>query len=113
MTLQALADLARVSRFHFARMFKRSMGETPMAHVERVRLLRAREISARAIFRWRWWLRWWGSPTSLTWGGGSSGISAVPPASCCGAGTTPGDDALAQLPQLPQAPPAAMSCLCN
>ncbi|WP_231942562.1 helix-turn-helix domain-containing protein [Cupriavidus taiwanensis] len=28
-------------------------------------------------------------------------------------GTTPGDDALAQLPQLPQAPPAAMSCLCN
>ncbi|KUE90740.1 AraC family transcriptional regulator [Cupriavidus necator] len=42
--LQALADMANVSRFHFARMFKRSIGETPMAYVERVRLLRAREM---------------------------------------------------------------------
>ncbi|WP_226797695.1 helix-turn-helix transcriptional regulator [Cupriavidus necator] len=36
--------MAKVSRFHFARMFKRSIGETPMAYVERVRLLRAREM---------------------------------------------------------------------
>lgn len=43
-TLQQLADVANVSRFHFARMFKRSMGETPMAYFERVRLLRAREM---------------------------------------------------------------------
>lgn len=43
-TLQQLAGIANVSRFHFARMFKRSMGETPMAYFERVRLLRAREM---------------------------------------------------------------------
>lgn len=43
-TLGELAAIAQVSRFHFARMFRLSMGETPMAYLERLRLLRAREL---------------------------------------------------------------------
>jgi len=43
-SLQSLADLAGVSRFHFARMFRRSTGESPMAYFERTRLLRAQEL---------------------------------------------------------------------
>ncbi|WP_255581968.1 AraC family transcriptional regulator [Cupriavidus sp. AU9028] len=43
-SLQDMADIAQVSRFHFARMFKLSTGETAMAYLERIRLLRAREL---------------------------------------------------------------------
>lgn len=46
LTLQALADLAQVSRFHFARMFKVSTGITVMQFVERMRLDRARGLIA-------------------------------------------------------------------
>ena len=43
-TLADLAQIAQVSRFHFSRLFKRSTGSSPMAYVERVRMLRAREL---------------------------------------------------------------------
>lgn len=43
-TLQDLATVAQVSRFHFTRMFKRSTGQSPMAYLELVRLLRAQEM---------------------------------------------------------------------
>jgi transcriptional regulator GlxA family with amidase domain len=42
--VSALADLANLSRSHFSRMFKRSMGLTPMAYVERSRVQRARGL---------------------------------------------------------------------
>lgn len=49
-TLDQLAAIAAVSRFHFARMFKRSMGASPMAYLERIRLSRATElIQARTL----------------------------------------------------------------
>jgi len=44
MTLDALARVAAVSRFHFARAFKRATGTSPMAYVERARLERARHF---------------------------------------------------------------------
>ena len=37
-TLASLAEVACVSRFHFARMFRRSMGCTVMAYLTRVRI---------------------------------------------------------------------------
>ncbi|MET0535542.1 MAG: helix-turn-helix transcriptional regulator [Steroidobacter sp.] len=43
-SLTGLAEIAGVSRFHFARMFRRSTGETPMAYLERVRLERAQRM---------------------------------------------------------------------
>jgi AraC family transcriptional regulator len=43
-TLSRLAKLAGVSRFHFARMFRRSTGESPMAYFERTRIARAQEL---------------------------------------------------------------------
>lgn len=43
-TLDMLAGLANVSRFHFARQFRRSTGLSPMAYVERSRLERARAL---------------------------------------------------------------------
>jgi len=43
-TLTRLAQIAGVSRFHFARMFRRSTGETPMAYLERQRMSRAQEL---------------------------------------------------------------------
>jgi AraC family transcriptional regulator len=42
--LAKLADIAGVSRFHFVRMFRRSIGETPMAYLERIRLQRAQQM---------------------------------------------------------------------
>jgi AraC-like DNA-binding protein len=42
LTLGALADVACVSRFHFARMFRLSTGYSPMAYVLRLRIERAR-----------------------------------------------------------------------
>ena len=43
-TLSLLAKLACVSRFHFARMFRRSTGESPIAYFERTRIARAQEL---------------------------------------------------------------------
>jgi AraC family transcriptional regulator len=42
LTLGALAGVAYVSRFHFARMFRLSTGCSPMAYVVRRRIERAR-----------------------------------------------------------------------
>jgi AraC family transcriptional regulator len=42
--LPTLAAVANVSRFHFARLFKESIGTTPMAYLERLRMTRAQEI---------------------------------------------------------------------
>lgn len=39
-----LAAIAGVSRFHFARLFKNSLGETPMCYVERMRIERAKDL---------------------------------------------------------------------
>lgn len=44
LTLDELARLANVSRFHFARLFRRSTGLSPMAYVERSRLQRAKDL---------------------------------------------------------------------
>ncbi len=49
--LSELAEIAGVSRFHFARIFKRSTGLTPMAYVERSRVLRAQELIKSAEHR--------------------------------------------------------------
>lgn len=43
-TLQDLADIVGLSRFHFSRLFKQTAGMTPMAFVERARLDRARVL---------------------------------------------------------------------
>lgn len=42
--LLELAAIAGVSRFHFARLFKNSLGETPMSYVERMRIERAKGL---------------------------------------------------------------------
>ncbi len=46
-TLGELADAAGVSVYHFAREFRRAVGETPHAYVLRRRLEVARELLAR------------------------------------------------------------------
>ncbi len=43
-SLAGLADIARVSRFHFLRIFKQSTGFTPMAYLERSRIRKAQEL---------------------------------------------------------------------
>ncbi|TFW29372.1 helix-turn-helix domain-containing protein [Duganella callida] len=48
--LQTLANLANVSRFHFARMFRESAGVSAMAYLESVRMLRAQELIRDGIF---------------------------------------------------------------
>lgn len=42
--LQMLAGVANVSRFHFARLFRRSTGGSAIAYLERVRMARAQEL---------------------------------------------------------------------
>lgn len=42
--LDDLAKLAFVSRFHFARCFRSSTGETPMAYLRRLRIERAKQL---------------------------------------------------------------------
>ena len=42
--LAELAELANVSRFHFARLFRHSTGLSPMAYIERARLQRAKDL---------------------------------------------------------------------
>lgn len=44
LTLDGLARLANVSRFHFARLFRRSTGLSPMAYIERSRPQRAKNL---------------------------------------------------------------------
>jgi AraC family transcriptional regulator len=41
-----LASVAGMSRFHFARMFRRSMGQSPMAYVSHRRVERAMRLLA-------------------------------------------------------------------
>jgi AraC family transcriptional regulator len=45
-TVSALAEIAGVSRFHFARMFRRTTGEGPVGYLKRIRPARARETIA-------------------------------------------------------------------
>ncbi len=47
-TLAELASVANVSRFHFARLFKRSTGVTAMAYVERARIRQAQDLLRKA-----------------------------------------------------------------
>lgn len=42
--LQMLANVANVSRFHFARLFRRSTGSSAIAYLERARMRRAQEL---------------------------------------------------------------------
>jgi AraC family transcriptional regulator len=44
--LATLAGIACMSRFHFARMFRRAMGESPMAYVSQRRIERAKRLLA-------------------------------------------------------------------
>jgi AraC-like DNA-binding protein len=46
--LQALADIAGLSRFHFARMFKQSVGTPPHYYLEQRRLERAQKLLAES-----------------------------------------------------------------
>jgi len=46
--LQALADIAELSRFHFARMFKQSVGTPPHYYLMRRRLERAQKLLAES-----------------------------------------------------------------
>ncbi len=51
-SLESLAETAGLSRFHFARAFRESTGESPHAYLTRLRLERARELlhqSSRSI----------------------------------------------------------------
>lgn len=43
-SLAELADVAGISRFHFARIFKREVGVSPVAYLERLRIERAKEL---------------------------------------------------------------------
>jgi AraC family transcriptional regulator len=43
-SLDDLATIAQVSRFHFTRLFKRTVGISPMAYLERSRVQRAQEL---------------------------------------------------------------------
>ncbi|SPA18076.1 Transcriptional regulator, AraC-family [Cupriavidus taiwanensis] len=109
-TLQALADLANVSRFHFARMFKRSMGETPMAYVERVRLLRAREMIRSGDYPLALVATLAGFSDQSHLGRRFKRHFGCTPGELLRRGATPPADAL---PQLQQEPQAAMSSVCN
>lgn len=44
LTLDALASAACMSRFHFARLFRASTGQSPMAYVLQLRIERAKEM---------------------------------------------------------------------
>lgn len=46
-SLDEMAESVWMSKYHFARVFKRSFGETPQAHVRRIRLDRARTLLKR------------------------------------------------------------------
>ncbi len=46
LSLTAMAAAANVSKFHFVRVFKDAVGETPVRYLTRQRLLRARRLLA-------------------------------------------------------------------
>jgi AraC family transcriptional regulator len=46
-TLRALAANAGCSRFHFARVFRASMGDSPMEYLMRLRVQRGRQLLER------------------------------------------------------------------
>jgi len=48
--LDTLAGIANVSRFHFARMFRASVGMTAMAYLERSRMQRAQDLIHRGTW---------------------------------------------------------------
>jgi AraC family transcriptional regulator len=47
LSLEVLAEVAGLSRFHFARQFRVSTGESPMGYVLRARMERARVLLSR------------------------------------------------------------------
>lgn len=47
MTLAELASIAGVSRFHFVKLFRNTIGLTPMAYIERTRVRRAQQMLRR------------------------------------------------------------------
>lgn len=47
LTLQDIADAACVSRFHFARAFRLTTGESPMVYLQRARVEQAKALLAR------------------------------------------------------------------
>jgi AraC family transcriptional regulator len=47
-SLEELASVSGLSRFHFGREFKRHIGMTPVEHVESGRIARAKELIQRA-----------------------------------------------------------------
>ncbi|UDM52874.1 helix-turn-helix transcriptional regulator [Cupriavidus sp. MP-37] len=109
-TLQALADLANVSRFHFARMFKRSVGETPMAYVERVRLLRAREMIRSGDYPLALVATLVGFADQSHFGRRFKRHFGYTPGELLRRGATPLAEASPQLAPMPQ---GSMSCVCN
>jgi AraC family transcriptional regulator len=46
LTLASLAAVACMSRFHFARLFRRNTGQSPMSYIARVRIERAKTLLA-------------------------------------------------------------------
>ena len=44
LTLDDLADIAHLSKYHFVRLFKATYGVTPMEHVSRRRIERAQDL---------------------------------------------------------------------
>ena len=50
-SLAALAEVAGVSRFHFARQFRLRTGESPLGYVRRMRIERAKELLRRPRLR--------------------------------------------------------------
>ncbi|MBS7539731.1 helix-turn-helix domain-containing protein, partial [Ancylobacter lacus] len=48
MTLAELADASGISRFHFSRIFKKHVGISPIAYLERTRIDRAKDLIQRA-----------------------------------------------------------------
>lgn len=48
MSLAALAAVAGMSRFHFARQFRLRTGESPLGYVRRMRIERAKELLRRS-----------------------------------------------------------------
>lgn len=49
-SLRTLAGIANLSRFHFARMFKQSVGVSPMTYVEQSRVRKARALIKEAKY---------------------------------------------------------------
>ena len=49
LSLTALANVAAVSRFHFARLFRRTVGVSPMAYLGKLRLQRAQELIRASV----------------------------------------------------------------